>query len=54
VRTFGESDPIGTDLSVHAAEELARIARSLNNRHRKTLGYMKPSEKPAVLIVHTG
>jgi transposase, IS30 family len=46
--------PKGTDLSVHTAEELARIARSLNNRPRKTLGYMKPSEKLAELIAHTG
>jgi IS30 family transposase len=46
--------PEGTDLSVHTAEELATIARSLNNRPRKTLGYMKPSEKLAELIAHTG
>ena len=46
--------PKGTDLSVHSAEDLARIARSLNNRPRKTLGYMKPSEKLAELLAHTG
>jgi IS30 family transposase len=45
--------PKGTDLSVHSAEDLARIARSLNNRPRKTLGYMKPSEKLAELLAHT-
>lgn len=44
--------PKNTDLSVHTAEELARIARSLNNRPRKTLGYTKPSEKLAELIAH--
>jgi IS30 family transposase len=46
--------PKSTDLSAHTAEELAGFARSLNNRPRKTLGYMKPSEKLAELIAHTG
>jgi IS30 family transposase len=46
--------PKGTDLSVHSAVDLARIARSLNNRPGKTLGYMTPSEKLAELLAHTG
>ena len=46
--------PKGTDLSAHSAEDLARFARSLNNRPRKTLGFMKPSEKLAELLAHTG
>jgi IS30 family transposase len=46
--------PKGTDLSAHTAEDIAHIARSLNNRPRKTLGYMKPSEKLAELLAHTG
>jgi IS30 family transposase len=46
--------PKGTDLSVHSAVDLARIARSLNNRPRKTLGYMTPSEKLAEFLAHTG
>jgi IS30 family transposase len=45
--------PKGTDLSAHTADALADIARSLNTRPRKTLGYMTPSEKLADLIAHT-
>ena len=46
--------PKGTDLAVHSAAGLARIAASLNGRPRKTLGYMTPSEKLAELLAHTG
>ena len=46
--------PKGTDLSVHSAADLARIAASLNDRPRKTLGFMTPSEKLAELLAHTG
>jgi transposase, IS30 family len=46
--------PKGTDLSVHSAQDLGRIARSLNDRPRETLGFMKPSEKLAELLAHTG
>jgi transposase, IS30 family len=46
--------PKGTDLSGHSAEDLARIARSLNNRPRKTLGFMKPSEKLTEILALTG
>jgi transposase, IS30 family len=46
--------PKGTDLSQHRAEDLAAIARSLNNRPRKALGFMKPSEKLIELLAPTG
>jgi IS30 family transposase len=46
--------PKGTDLSLHTAEDLARFERSLNNRPRKTHGYMKPSERLAELLASTG
>jgi IS30 family transposase len=50
---LGQYLPKGTDLSVHSAADLARIAHSLNNRPRKTLGYMTPSEKLTELLAHT-
>ncbi|WP_425490266.1 IS30 family transposase [Nocardioides daedukensis] len=46
--------PKGTDLSVHTAADLQRIQRSLNDRPRKTLEYMTPSEAYAQVIAATG
>jgi IS30 family transposase len=46
--------PEGTDLSLHSAADLARIQRSLNDRPRKTLDYMTPSEAYAKVVAATG
>jgi transposase, IS30 family len=45
--------PKGTDLSLLTRGDLRRIAKSLNDRPRKTLGYMKPSEKLSELLALT-
>jgi transposase, IS30 family len=46
--------PKGTDLSAHSAQDLDRIARSLNDRPRKALGFMSPSEKLAEVLALIG
>ena len=43
--------PKGTDLSVHTREDLDRIAEQLNDRPRKRLGYLTPSEVFAKLLI---
>jgi IS30 family transposase len=45
--------PKSTDLSGLSRADLDAIARSLNNRPRKRLGFMKPSERFAELIAST-
>lgn len=42
--------PKGSDLSVHPAEELHRVAEILNNRPRKRLGFHTPNEVMTSLI----
>jgi transposase, IS30 family len=45
--------PKGTDLSTRTATDLAAFAASLNDRPRRTHGFMTPSEKLAELVAHT-
>ena len=46
--------PKSTDLSKYSRADLKRIQDSLNDRPRKTLGFLKPVEKLAELVALTG
>ncbi len=48
--------PKGTDLARWSAEELEAVATTLNNRHRKTLGWKTPAEalNEQLLSLQTG
>ena len=43
--------PKGTDLSIHSAAELQRVANELNDRPRARLGYAKPIELMTELVL---
>jgi IS30 family transposase len=43
--------PKGTDLTVHSELDLDQVADELNDRPRKRLGFYKPTEQLAELLL---
>jgi IS30 family transposase len=46
--------PKGANLSVYSQAELNKVARKLNQRPRKTLGYKTPADKLQASVALTG